>query len=151
MTDGIYCPPVADPLPAPPFDRKRGRKLAIWGLVLLAGTLVGLVMTVISMVNAFGALAESGQADPAQFAGHISASLVATMIGSCVALVGGVLCGIAIFGQGNRERWFIGNGMALAIVNLFAFPIGTLVGIVLIAGFIMRWREFKPSKEVAHG
>ena len=150
MTDGIYSPPVADPLPLAPIDRKRGRMLAIWGLVFLAGTLVGLVMTVISMVNAFGTLAESGQADPTQLAGDISASLVATLIGSCVALVGGVLCGIAIFGQGNRERWFIGNGMALAFLNLFVFPVGTVVGVVLFIGFIMRWREFNPSKEVAH-
>lgn len=150
MTNDIYSPPVAEPLPATPIDRKRGRALAILGLVLLAGTLVGLIITVISMVGAFGTLSESGQADPSKLAGDISASLVATVIGSCVALVGGVLCSIAIFGQGNRERWFLGNGMALAVLNLLVFPIGTVVGVVLIIGFVMRWREFKPSKEVSH-
>jgi ABC-type Fe3+ transport system permease subunit len=145
MSDDIYSPPVAKPLPSAPIDRKRGRGIAIARVVLLAATLVGLIGTVVGMVGALGTLAESGQADPSKLAGDIQIAMVTTLIGSGVALVGAVLCGIALFGQGNRGKWFLRCGMTLSILNLLVVPVGTVIGIVLIIGFIVKWNEFQIS------
>lgn len=153
MTNEIYSPPAAEFLTDAPFDRKRGRGIAIAGVVLLAATLVGLAITAFYLTQAFATLADNGQADPAQLAGAITDSMMATVIGSLVAIGGAVLCGIAIFGQGNREGWFLGVGMTLSILNLLVVPVGTVIGIVLIIGFIVKWKEFRSATigEVAHG
>ena len=71
--------------------------------------------------------------------------MVATVIGSFLAIGGAVLCGIALFGQGNREKWFLRCGMTISILNLLVVPVGTVIGIVLIIGFIMKWKEFQTS------
>ena len=145
MTNEIYSPPVAEPLPDASFDRKRGRGIAIAGVVLLAATLVGLAITAFHLTQVFATLADNGQADPSQLAGDISRSMVATVIGSFLAIGGAVLCGIALFGQGNREKWFLRCGMTISILNLLVVPVGTVIGIVLIIGFIMKWKEFQTS------
>ena len=48
--------------------------------------MLGLLGTVIGMVSAFGVLAETGQAEPAQLAGQISVALLTTMWGLITAI-----------------------------------------------------------------
>ncbi len=66
------------------------RKQMAWvnyiGLVAQAAPMLGLLGTVIGMVQAFGKLAETGSADPAQLAGSISVALLTTMWGLITAI-----------------------------------------------------------------
>src|SRR5690606_21539937 len=55
-------------------------------LVAQAAPMLGLLGTVIGMVQAFGILAESGQADPTQLASSISVALLTTMWGLITAI-----------------------------------------------------------------
>jgi len=72
------------------FSINENRKGMTWinyiSLVAQAAPMLGLLGTVIGMVQAFGILAESGQADPAQLAGSISVALLTTMWGLITAI-----------------------------------------------------------------
>jgi biopolymer transport protein ExbB len=72
------------------FSINENRKGMTWinyiSLVAQAAPMLGLLGTVIGMVAAFGILAESGQADPAQLAGSISVALLTTMWGLITAI-----------------------------------------------------------------
>ena len=72
------------------FSINENRKNMTWvnyiGLVAQAAPMLGLLGTVIGMVSAFGVLAETGQAEPAQLAGQISVALLTTMWGLITAI-----------------------------------------------------------------
>ncbi len=72
------------------FSINENRKSMTWvnyiSLVAQAAPMLGLLGTVIGMVQAFGILAESGQADPTQLAGSISVALLTTMWGLITAI-----------------------------------------------------------------
>lgn len=72
------------------FSINENRKSMTWvnyiSLVAQAAPMLGLLGTVIGMVQAFGILAESGQANPTQLAGSISVALLTTMWGLITAI-----------------------------------------------------------------
>jgi biopolymer transport protein ExbB len=72
------------------FSINENRKAMTWinyiSLVAQAAPMLGLLGTVIGMVQAFSILAESGQADPATLAGSISVALLTTMWGLITAI-----------------------------------------------------------------
>ena len=72
------------------FTINENRKSMTWvnyiSLVAQAAPMLGLLGTVIGMVEAFGILAESGSADPAQLADSISVALLTTMWGLMTAI-----------------------------------------------------------------
>ncbi len=72
------------------FSVNENRKAMTWvnyiSLVAQAAPMLGLLGTVIGMVQAFGILAESGQADPVQLADSISVALLTTMWGLITAI-----------------------------------------------------------------
>lgn len=72
------------------FSINENRKSMTWinyiSLVAQAAPMLGLLGTVIGMVQAFSILAESGQADPATLAGSISVALLTTMWGLITAI-----------------------------------------------------------------
>ena len=72
------------------FSINENRKAMTWinyiSLVAQAAPMLGLLGTVIGMVQAFGILADSGQADPSQLAGSISVALLTTMWGLITAI-----------------------------------------------------------------
>ena len=72
------------------FSINENRKSMTWvnyiSLVAQAAPMLGLLGTVIGMVQAFGILAESGQANPTQLASSISVALLTTMWGLITAI-----------------------------------------------------------------
>ena len=72
------------------FAINENRKSMTWvnyiSLVAQAAPMLGLLGTVIGMVEAFGILAETGSADPAQLADSISVALLTTMWGLMTAI-----------------------------------------------------------------
>lgn len=142
MSTDPYQPP-ADLLPPDHLLRpERGRGLAVAALALmLAGTAL-CWLVVISMLGAFGSLAQSGRADPTEMAQAISATMWANLLGMLASIAGGVLGLVAVFGAGNRERWFFHLGWIVAVVQLFTFPFGTLFGIAMLFGILVKRREF---------
>jgi len=72
------------------FTINENRKSMTWvnyiSLVAQAAPMLGLLGTVIGMVQAFGILGATGQADPAQLAGSIAVALLTTMWGLITAI-----------------------------------------------------------------
>ncbi|MGE9270033.1 MAG: hypothetical protein ACQKBU_04455 [Verrucomicrobiales bacterium] len=142
MTETIYQPPIAELEVLRPVDRKRGRALAITGLLLFSLPLLGLLASMVWMSQIFATLASTGQASPEVLASQISAMMLPMIFASVAGIVGGVICLVVVFGAGNREKWFRAWGLTLALLNLCVLPLGTLFGLVLIVALILRWKEF---------
>lgn len=72
------------------FSISENRKNMTWinyvALIAQAAPMLGLFGTVLGMVNAFGTLSGSGQADPGQLAGDISVALLTTLWGLLTAI-----------------------------------------------------------------
>lgn len=84
------------------FSTNETRKSMTWvnyiSLCAQASPMLGLLGTVIGMVGAFGTLAETGSADPAQLAGDISVALLTTLWG----LINAIPCISMFFFFKNR-------------------------------------------------
>lgn len=146
--------PYQPPTDLPPdhlLRPERGRGLAVAALgLMLAGTALSWLL-VAAMIGAFGALAETGQADPAGLAGALPAAMWANLLGMLASIAGGALGLMAVFGAGNRERWFFHLGWIVAVLQLLTFPFGTLFGIALLFGLWMNRREFGGRADNARG
>lgn len=128
---------------------QKGKQLAIWGVILQFGTVVGLVGTVVGMVRAFSrlvGLAEPGTIPVSDLSADLSIALYTTVVGSLLALVGIVFILIALLGIRYRAAWFRTALWFLSFLWLLWFPIGTILGIVIIVYLINHKNEFsEPS------
>lgn len=145
MNDEPYRPPSGAVPPEHLLRPERGRGMAIAGLLLLfAGSALS-TWVVVAVARPFGELAESGRADPDDLAATISGVLVVSATAMMATLAGGVLSLMAVLGPGNRERWFPWLGLPVSILQLVTFPFGTLIGIGLLFGFLVKWKEFRAA------
>ena len=131
------------------FSRRvQGRRLAIIGVILFTGPILGLIGTVIVIISAFSTLAESGTATPEDLASDISVALISTLIGITIGILGVILILIAFWGKKNREKWFFWWSVILSCVWCLAiFPYGMIVGVPILLLFISRRTDFlKPTK-----
>jgi len=111
----------------------KGKYLAIWGLVLQAGYIFGIVISIIGMLRAFPQLADATTI-PLQvsLAADITLSLYATAIGITLGIVGaGLLC-TALFGVKYRASWFITAMWIMSVLWLITSPIGIILGIIVM-------------------
>ena len=124
----------------------KGRTLAIWGLSLQFGFVVGIAGTVIGMMRAFGQMATSGTALLSDVAPGISTALYSTVAGMLISMVGAVLLLIALFGAKFRARWFYRTMWVFSILWLTNIPLGTITGIAVIMHLVNHKEEFtEPS------
>lgn len=122
---------------------QKGKNLAIWGVALQLGTVVGLLGTIIGMVRAFGRLAQNQTTQPAALANDMGIVLYVTAVGSVVALVGIILILVALFGARYRAPWFLTALWVLSILWLLSSPpIGAILGIVVIVYLVIHRSEF---------
>ena len=128
---------------------QKGKNIAIWGIALQLGTVVGLIGTIVGMVRAFGRLAESETAQPAALANDISIALYTTAAGSLVALVGIILILVALFGARYRAIWFRNALWVLSALWLLMLPIGTGFGICVMVYLVNHNAEFTEQRNAA--
>jgi len=121
---------------------ERGKLLAIWGAVLQLGAVVGLIGTIFSMLRAFARVTQSEIGQPEALVSDMAIALHATMIGAVVSLVGIVLLLVALFSARYRAPWFQTVLWILSILWLLSFPVGTVLGIVVIVYLINHKGEF---------
>ena len=128
---------------------QKGKNIAIWGIALQLGTVVGLIGTIVGMVRAFGRLAESETAQRAALANDISIAVYTTAAGSLVALVGIILILVALFGARYRAPWFRTVLWVLSVLWLLSFPIGTGFGICVMVYLVTHNAEFTEQRNAA--
>lgn len=112
------------------------------GAFFQLGPLLGLTGTVIGMVHAFITLSSSSTSDPQRLSANMGNALIATTIGLGFCLVGLVFINIALFGMHYRAPWFFWFLMVYGGVLLLGFPVGTVMGVALLAFCLMRKEEF---------
>ncbi len=104
--------------------KENGKQLAVWGIVLQFGFLIGLAGTVIGMFRAFGELAQENAAQPEALASDISLALYTTAGGMVLSLIGAILLLVALFGAKYRASWFKAAMWILAVLWLFSIVDG---------------------------
>lgn len=154
MSESIYQPPKAETTPGTPIDPRRGRAMAAWSLVLLGVSVIGLVviwLALVSMIEDLTAMMALDMDDPSRELDHLQHrfSVLRGVFFSFhgMTLIGAMLGGIALFKQGNRECWFRNSLLVVSCLHALFFPIGTVIGVVLIVGLVMKWSEFRSAKE----
>ncbi|MBP7274824.1 MAG: MotA/TolQ/ExbB proton channel family protein [Kiritimatiellae bacterium] len=123
-----------------------GKPLAIWGMVLQFGSLIGLAGTVSGMVRIFAEFAKDSAAQQEALASDISRILYTTVGGIVLSVMGVILLLVALIGAKYRASWFQTIMWILAILWLFSFPFGTALGIFVMVYLSKHSTEFtKPS------
>jgi|GEM_PF-6615934 len=96
------------------------------------------------MISAFEEISKKGgTASPDRLSENISFALTTTAIGIIPALIGMVFLLIALFSSKYRAPWFFWFMAIYAVLSLLGFPIGTVLGIVILIYIIPRKEEFK--------
>ena len=124
---------------------KKGRKLALWGAWLQLGPVFGILGTVIGMIGAFGqmsAFEQNNQGSAEALAKDVSLALNTTAMGIIAGLIGFVLLLVALFSSKYRAPWFFWFMAIYSGLCLLAFPVGTVIGIVVLVHIIPRKEEF---------
>ena len=123
---------------------KKGRTLALLGAWLQLAPFLGLLGTVIGMFNAFEEISkEESLSSTEMLSENISFAITATAIGIIPAMIGLILLLVALFASKYRAPWFFWFMVIYSIFTLLGFPIGTVLGIVILIYIIPRKNEFK--------
>ena len=117
----------------------KGKYLAILGLVLQVGWIIGIVGTIDVMLQAFPHLDDSSTEE---LASDIALALHATVIGIIIATAGNILLCVALFGVKYRALWFNTSMWIISIVWLLSGPIWLIPGIVAIIYLVNHKTEF---------
>ena len=128
-----------DPDMIPPVNK--GRDLALVGAWLQVALVIAMVMTVGGMVRAFRVVGAAGVGDPAKLSEAIGEVLIFISVGVVVSLVGAVLMLVAVYSSGYRAQWLFWMLLGLGVVYALAFPVGTVVGAVLIITALAKNQE----------
>jgi len=121
---------------------QKGKQLAIWGLVLQLGSVLGLVCTTVAIVRYFSSLTDSQTAQASTLAQEISKVLGPAATGSVFGLIGIILILAALFSIRYRAPWFRTMLWVLSILWMMSFPIGTVLGIIVIIYLVRHKDEF---------
>jgi hypothetical protein len=122
---------------------QKGRTLALWGAWMQLGPMLGMVLTVISMVGSFNEIRADGVPGSAEvLASDISLALNSTAIGILLGMVGLIFLLIALFSFRYRAPWFFWFMAIYSILCLPFLPVGTAVGILVLVYMIPRREEF---------
>lgn len=127
------------------------KQLAVWGIILQFGFMIGLIGTIIGMLRVFAELSQSGQTNPEALAWHISYAFYAEAAGLLISLLGVILLLIALIGLKYRAPWFKTVMWILSILWLFSIPIGTILGIVVMIYLSKHKDEFTEAKTQPNG
>ncbi|WP_309385238.1 MotA/TolQ/ExbB proton channel family protein [Cerasicoccus frondis] len=126
-----------------PMNNESGKSLAQFGAWMQLGPVIGLIGTIIGMLGAFKDISDGGMGEPEALADSISLALVTTAIGLVLGLIGIVLLAIALFGCRYRAPWFYTFLLVISIIWMLNFPIGTILGVLLLLYILNRKDEFQ--------
>ncbi len=131
--------------------KENGKQLALWGVILQFGFLIGIAGTVVGMLRAFAELSKNSEAQPEALASDISLALYTTAGGMVLSLIGAVLLLVALFGARYRAAWFKTAMWILAVLWLFSIPIGTILGIIVMLYLSKHSNEFTEPAPPPYG
>ena len=120
-----------------------GRLLAVIGSLCLFAPLVGLSITVVSIVRSFAEMSQSAPpTDPSIVSRPVGEALIATAIGFGISVLGICLVCIAIFAFSFTPPWLRSTLIAASLLWLIAFPVGTVIAVIAIVILIRKRHVF---------
>jgi len=123
-----------------------GRNLAVVGAVLQIAPFVGIAQTIKGMVQAFSVMASNlPPGDPSVVSTGIGNILVTTAIGFGLAIIGVLLLSIALIPLRYRAKWLFWFLIDIGILYLILFPLGTVIGVGMIAYACLHRPEFREA------
>ena len=148
MAENIYQAPESSTL----VDELRptslaGKWLALIGSVLLLGLPIGIISTVISMIETFQSITLYGDGYPKVMAGGISQALISTVLGVIVALPGAFLVSLSILVFRHRRPWVYRVSVLASVFTFLLFPVGTLIAIIILVRLIRNKQSYFLSIE----
>ena len=121
----------------------KGKYLAIGGLVLQAGFLLGIFGTIAGMAHALTGLGNASAAETqAALASDMALALYTTAIGIAIAVIGVLPLLVALFGIKYRAPWFRTAMWIMAVLWLLNGPIGIVLGIIVMLYLTKHRNEF---------
>jgi hypothetical protein len=120
----------------------RGKNLAAIGTCLQAAPLAGLIATSMAVMKSFDKLGTSGIKDPSHVSIPIGDTLIWTLIGVGLGLVGVAFIFVSLIKFRYRAEWLFWFLVIDGVVSLIVFPIGTVVGISFLVYGIANRAQF---------
>ena len=125
----------------------KGRGIAIIALLLMVTSTVCSGLMFGEWLESFERIAGSDQSfDSEEYAKKAGDETTLYLAGAVAGLLGGALIAWQLFAIGNRERWFLWSGLTVTLFQFVTFPFGPFMGIILLIGWVIRWREFAPRR-----
>jgi len=140
-TSGLPAPSrPSDQVPAPVGQ---GGRVARIGAVLVAAAPLLLGVFVLFMSRRFEeAVKDSGAARAAELASGMRVALPLAAVAVGFGVAGLTVLGLALFKYRYRAQWFFWVLLSAAVLMLFAFPVGTVLGVLLLIYVGQRRAEF---------
>jgi len=126
------------------MSKSYGKTLALLGAWLQLAPLLGLIGTVGAMIATFGRAA-NGEPTAEGLAVDIWQSMIVTAGGIVLGFMGMIFIAVALFHCRYREPWFFAFLVVISFVWMLYFPIGTVIGVLMLYYLILRHDEFKPK------
>lgn len=116
----------------------------MFGQILLAGPIFGMLGTAIGMIRAFGQLSVGvEQPDTETLAREMSIALYTTLIGVLVSIIGMVIVLVVLYRGKNRRKWFFISSVSISFLVVFMiFPLGLFIGLPVLISVLMKRGEF---------
>ncbi len=124
-------------------QREKGKCFAIIGIALQVAPIFGLLGMVIGMIRAFTKISSfQGQINPEALASNINFALITTAIGFAIGIAGLIFVALALFSFKYKAKWFFWTLIAFSVLWILNFPIGTVIGIVVIIYLVLKKDDF---------
>ena len=142
MSNVNYQAPESNLLPESAQSSSVGKWLAIIGSMLLLALPIGLISTIISMVQIFQYISAQGASDATLMAGSISSALVSSALGLVVGLLGAMFLCVSIVFFKHRKPWVFRVALTASFITFLLFPVGTVVAVVILIVLFFKKNSF---------
>ena len=125
-----------------------GKYVAIFGLLLFWAPLWGIVDSYLIMSSSFQEITLFGENKPEISKEEMSSAALSTILGLFLSLVAVCLLTLSVVGLNYRTRWLFWVLIIYSALLLFIFPVGTFVGLVVLASLVLSRKKFGFSGDV---
>jgi len=125
--------------PRPSATSRNGRLLALWGVVLSA---VALIVAAIGVARYCRTISVMLQLPPETVVSAMQVAMGTLMLATILNVTGTILMLVALWASRYRAPWFRVALWILAILWLSSFPVGTVLGVMVIVYLVKHKQEF---------
>ena len=125
-----------------------GKYVAVLGLLLFWAPLWGIVDSYLIMSSSFQEITLFGASEPEISQEEMSSAVWSTVIGFFIFLVALCLLTFSVVGLNYRTKWLFWALTIYSTLLLFMFPVGTLLGIVVLATLVLTRNKFGLASDV---